>query len=99
MAKTVEVSDDDVKQVFDQTRRRYITPERRRVEQMVFHTMAEADAASARIKGGESFSAVAAALGLKEQDLDLGTVTKSSSTRRRAIQARRCGSAAFWTIS
>jgi peptidyl-prolyl cis-trans isomerase D len=78
VAKTVEVSDDDVKQIFEQNRRRYITPERRHVEQMVFHTTAEAEAASARIKGGESFSAVAAALGLKEQDLDLGLVTKST---------------------
>jgi peptidyl-prolyl cis-trans isomerase D len=78
LAKTVEVPDDDVKQIFDQNRSRYITPERRQVEQMVFPTMAEAQAASERIKSGLSFSALAAERGLKEQDLDLGTVAKST---------------------
>jgi peptidyl-prolyl cis-trans isomerase D len=40
--------------------------------------MAEAQAASERIKGGLTFSALAAERGLKEQDLDLGTVPKST---------------------
>jgi peptidyl-prolyl cis-trans isomerase D len=78
LAKTVEVSDDDVKKFFDLYRARYITPERRHVEQMVFPTMAEAQAASEKIKGGLSFAALATERGLKEQDLDLGTVTKST---------------------
>jgi peptidyl-prolyl cis-trans isomerase D len=78
LAKTVEVSDDDVKQIFDKDRSRYITPERRHVEQMVFPTMAEAQAASDRIKGGLTFAALAAERGLKEQDLDLGTVNKTT---------------------
>jgi peptidyl-prolyl cis-trans isomerase D len=78
LAKTVEVSDDDVKKVFDQNHSRYITPERRHVEQMVFPTMAEAEAASERIKGGMTFAALATKRGLKAQDLDLGTVTKST---------------------
>jgi peptidyl-prolyl cis-trans isomerase D len=78
LAKSAEVSDDAVKQIFDQYRNRYITPERRHVEQMVFPTMAEAEAASAQIKAGKSFAQLAAERGLKEQDLDLGMVTKST---------------------
>ncbi len=78
LAKTVEISDDDLKQVFDSNRSRYITPEKRRIEQMVFPTMAEAEAASARLKSGTTFAALAAERGIKEQDLDLGTVTKST---------------------
>jgi len=78
LAKTAEVPDEDVKQIFDTYRNRYITPERRRVEQMPFPSMAEAQAASERIKGGLTFSALAAERGLKEQDLDLGTVPKST---------------------
>ncbi len=74
----MEVSDDDVKQVFDSNRSRYITPEKRHIEQMVFPTMAEAQAASARLKSGTTFAALAAERGIKEQDLDLGTVTKST---------------------
>jgi peptidyl-prolyl cis-trans isomerase D len=78
LAKTAEVPDDDVKQIFDTYRNRYITPERRHIAQMPFPSMAEAQAASDRIKGGLTFAALAAERGLKEQDLDLGTVPKST---------------------
>ena len=78
LAKTAEVPDEDVKKIFDTYRNRYITPERRHIEQMPFPNMAEAEAASARINGGLTFAALAAERGLKEQDLDLGTVPKST---------------------
>jgi len=78
LAKTVEISDDDVKKIFDSNRSRYITPEKRHVEQMVFPTMADAEAASTRLKAGTTFAALAAERGIKEQDLDLGTVTKTT---------------------
>jgi peptidyl-prolyl cis-trans isomerase D len=77
VGKWMEISDDDVKRAFDEHRSRYVTPERRHVEQMVFPTMAEAEAADARIKGGLSFAALAAERNLKDADTDLGTVTKS----------------------
>jgi peptidyl-prolyl cis-trans isomerase D len=77
LAKSIEVSDKDVKNAYDQNPSRYITPERRHVEQIVFPTMPEAQAASARIKSGLSFTALAAERGLKEGDIDLGTVPKS----------------------
>jgi peptidyl-prolyl cis-trans isomerase D len=78
LAKTAEVPDEDVKQIFDAYRNRYITPERRHIAQMPFPSMAEAQAASDRIKGGLTFAALAAERGLKVQDLDLGTVPKST---------------------
>jgi peptidyl-prolyl cis-trans isomerase D len=78
LGKTVEVSDDEVKKAFDENRSRYITPEKRHIEQMVFPTMAEAEAASAKIKAGTTFAQLATERGLKEQDLDLGTVTKTT---------------------
>ncbi len=56
---------------------RYVKAERRHVQQIVFPTMADAEAAEARIKGGLSFAALAAERGLKDTDIDLGTVTKS----------------------
>jgi len=40
--------------------------------------MAEAQAASARLKSGTTFAALASERGIKEQDLDLGTVTKTT---------------------
>ncbi len=77
IAKWMEISDADIKRAFDEHRSRYITPERRHVEQIVFPTMQEAEAAEARIKDGLSFAALAAERGLKQQDIDLGTVPKS----------------------
>jgi peptidyl-prolyl cis-trans isomerase D len=77
LGKWIEISDDDVKRAFDEHRSRYVTPERRHVQQIVFPTMEEADAAAARLKDGVTFAALAAERGLKEQDFDLGMATKA----------------------
>ncbi len=77
IAKWMEISDADIRQYYDEHQGRYATPERRHVEQMVFPTMPEAEAADARLKDGLSFAALAAERGIKEQDIDLGTVPKS----------------------
>ncbi|HTV27763.1 MAG TPA: SurA N-terminal domain-containing protein [Xanthobacteraceae bacterium] len=78
LAKSIEVSDADVKKAYDENIKAYVTPERRHVEQIVFPNMAEAQAASDRIKSGTTFAALAAERGLKEPDFDLGTVAKSA---------------------
>ncbi len=77
LAKSIAVSDADVKKNYDDNLQQYVTPERRQVEQIVFHNMAEAQAASTRIKSGVTFAAVADERGLKQSDIDLGTVPKS----------------------
>jgi peptidyl-prolyl cis-trans isomerase D len=77
LAKWMEISDDDIKQAYDKRHQSYVTPERRHIEQIVFPSMAEAQAAVDRIKAGTSFTALAAERGFKEQDIDLGTVAKS----------------------
>ena len=77
LAKWMEVSDDDVKKAYDERRSSFTTPERRHIEQLVFPTMADAQTAADRIKSGTSFVSVAAERGMKEQDIDLGTVAKS----------------------
>lgn len=77
LAKSIAVSDADVKKKYDESIQQYTTPERRHVEQIVFPSMAEAQAASARINAGTTFAAVAAERGLKPTDIDLGTVAKS----------------------
>jgi peptidyl-prolyl cis-trans isomerase D len=78
LAKSIEVSDADVKKSYDENLKNYVTPERRHVEQIIFSDMAQAKAASDRIKSGTSFAAIAAERGLKESDIDLGTVAKSA---------------------
>ena len=77
LGRWMEISEADIKAEFDARRSRYVTPERRHVEQIVFPTMQEAEAAEARIKDGLSFAALAAERGLKEKDFDLGTVSKN----------------------
>jgi peptidyl-prolyl cis-trans isomerase D len=78
LAKSIEVSDADVKKSYEQNLKAYTTPERRHVEQIVFPNMADAQAAADRVKSGTSFTAVATDRGLKESDIDLGTVAKTA---------------------
>jgi peptidyl-prolyl cis-trans isomerase D len=77
LAKSVEVSDEDVKKDFDEHHSRFVTPERRHLQQIVFPNMSDAQAASDRIKQGTTFAQIAADRGLKEKDIDLGTIAKS----------------------
>src|SRR5262249_19203408 len=77
LAKWMEVSDEDIKQTYDQRHASFTTPERRHVEQIVFPTLADAQAAADRIKNGAHFTDIAHDRGLKRQDIDLGTIPKS----------------------
>ncbi|EGP07556.1 peptidyl-prolyl cis-trans isomerase PpiD [Bradyrhizobiaceae bacterium SG-6C] len=77
-AKSITISDDDAKKVFEQRRERYATPERRQVLQIPFPNADEAKAASERIKAGTSFEDIAKERKLTTADIDLGTVAKSS---------------------
>ena len=78
LAQWLQISDDDVKKAYDERRSSFTTPEKRHVEQILFPQMADAQAAADRIKSGTSFMAIATERGLKAQDIDLGTVSKSS---------------------
>ncbi len=77
MAKWMEISDEEARQTYDENRTRYITPERRHIEQIVFPNADEARAAADKLAQGTSFEALATERGLKEQDIDLGSVTKA----------------------
>jgi peptidyl-prolyl cis-trans isomerase D len=77
LGRWMEIPEADIKAEYDAHRNRYVTPERRQVEQIVFPTMQEAEAAAARLKDGLSFAALAAERGLKDKDIDLGSVSKS----------------------
>jgi peptidyl-prolyl cis-trans isomerase D len=87
LAPWIQVSDQDAKRAYDERRARYSTPERRRVQQIVFPNAEEAKAASERIKAGTSFAAIAEERGLKEHDTDLGKVTKAGIVDRAVADA------------
>jgi hypothetical protein len=56
--------------------------ERRHVQQISFPNLDEAKKAAARIAAGTSFEAIALERGLKESDIDLGTISKSDLADR-----------------
>jgi peptidyl-prolyl cis-trans isomerase D len=77
VAKPDAVSDADAMKLYDQVKaQRYETPEKRDIQQIVFPNEADAAAASARIKAGTSFAAIASERNLGAADIDLGTKTK-----------------------
>jgi peptidyl-prolyl cis-trans isomerase D len=77
IAKSIEVSDADVKRAYDEHLARYTTPERRDLQQIVFPNQEEADKAAQRLKQGMTFDALVKERGLKDTDVNLGLVTKT----------------------
>jgi peptidyl-prolyl cis-trans isomerase D len=76
LAKPDSVTDADAQKLYDDVKgRRFGTPEQRTLRQIVFSDAANAAAAAARIKAGESFDTVATAL--KLTPVELGAKTKA----------------------
>jgi peptidyl-prolyl cis-trans isomerase D len=76
-ARWIEVSEADVKRAYEDRHSRYVTPERRHIEQIDFPSAEAAKAAADRIAAGTGFLDIAKELGKTEKDIDLGTVTKA----------------------
>jgi peptidyl-prolyl cis-trans isomerase D len=87
LAAQIEVSDDDLKKAYADRRSRYQTPERRHLQQIVFPNMDEAKAAADKLTQGTTFAALAAERGLKDSDIDLGTVAKPALVDRDVADA------------
>jgi peptidyl-prolyl cis-trans isomerase D len=86
-AKWIEISDDELKRAYEDRRARYVTPERRHIEQIDFPNAEAASAAAERIAKGASFAEIAKELGKTEKDIDLGTVTKAGIIDRAVADA------------
>lgn len=73
-AAEVSVSEDEIRKAYDAEIQagRIGTPERRRIQQIVFPSEAEARAAVDKLKAGTTFDALAEQLGLPQADIDLG---------------------------
>ncbi len=65
-----------LKAAYDANISEYVQPEKRLVERLVYPSQAEAEAAKARLDGGEDFSVLVAERGLELNDIDLGDVAK-----------------------
>ena len=80
VAKTITVSDEDARKVFEQRRDDFAKPERREVLQIAFPTMEDAKAAREKIAAGTSFEDIAKERKLTPADIDLGLLTKTAMT-------------------
>jgi len=87
LAQWMQISDDDIKKAYDEKHSSFVTPEKRHIEQIVFPQVADAQAAADRIKSGTSFADIAAERGLKQQDIDLGTVAEASMIDPKVAEA------------
>lgn len=76
MADPKSVSDDDAHAAYDGAPGRFGTPEKRRVEQVVFPDRASADAAAKRLAEGVDLGTILAERNVKPADADLGLVAK-----------------------
>lgn len=87
---TVIVTDAQIQQQYDANKSTYVIPEKRDVQQIDFKTLAEAQAARAKIASGTGFDALAAERGLKPEQISLGTLTQEElpdAERAKAIFA------------
>jgi peptidyl-prolyl cis-trans isomerase D len=86
-ARSIEVSDEDLKRAYEERKIRLATPERRQIQQIVFPKADDARAAADRIAKGETFEAIAKERGLADKDIDLGTVTRAAILDRVVADA------------
>lgn len=87
LARTIEVSDADARKAYEERSSRYVTPEKRQVQQISFPSAEEAKAAHDRLVGGLSFDALAAERNIAPSDLDLGLVAKAEMLDPAIAQA------------
>ncbi len=74
----IAITDADAQRAYEERRARYLTPERRTLQQIVFDNPQDAQAASDRIAKGASFLDIAAERKLTEKEVDLGTLTRAT---------------------
>ncbi len=78
LAKPDSVSDEDAQKQYEKDKdAKYTIPEKRKLQQIVFASEAEAAEAEAKIKAGASFEDIAKARKLADADFNLGEVTKA----------------------
>lgn len=76
MAADIQISDDDLQKAYESIRDRLGAPERRDIDQIVFPSAEEANAAAKRIAEGAKFDEIVAERGLKPSDISVGTVAR-----------------------
>ena len=81
IANPAEVSDADAEAAYQKLAGKdpkFGAPEKRDLQQILFHSEADAEAAEAKLKAGASFEDLVKERGLKPEDTDLGQTTKDA---------------------
>jgi peptidyl-prolyl cis-trans isomerase D len=90
LANPAEVSDADAQAAYDRVAGKdpkYGAPEKRDLQQILFPSEAEAQAAAAKIKTGASFDDIVKERGLKSEDADLGETAKDQIVDKQEADA------------
>jgi len=88
LAEAQTISDEDAKKRYDEVKaQRYVTPEKRTIEQIPYADEASAQAARAQIDAGKTFGDLVAERKLTQKDVDLGTVTKDALIDKAVAEA------------
>lgn len=79
LAKPGDVTDEEARALYEKVKdTRFGSPEKRKLQQILFKTDAEAAEALAKIRSGTSFDEIAKANNLTDKDIDLGEVTRAA---------------------
>lgn len=76
VAETIEIPEERLRVEYEARKAEFDKPERREIEQIVFPTREEAEAARARLAEGLTFAALAEERGLAPEDYRLGLLTR-----------------------
>lgn len=87
LAPWIQVSEEDVKAAYDANPGRFGTAEKRTLQQIVFPSTQDAEAAAEKIKGGATFEEIAQDRKLSDKDISLGTVAKSDLIDPKVAEA------------
>ena len=82
IAAEVNVTEAQIAQEYTAKKATYVVPEKREVQQIEFTTIADANAARAKLEKGESFDQLAAEKKIKPADLSLGLQAQSDLGER-----------------
>ena len=81
------VSDEDAQIYYETAASRFVQPEKRQMQQILFNSEEEAKAAKDKITSGASYDDIMAERNLTEADVDFGLLTKVEITDQAAAEA------------
>lgn len=85
--ETISLSDEELKAYYETSKAQYDEPERRKLQQLIFSDKAAADEAYTKLEEGADFVELGKSLGMTDDDIELGTFTKSGMADKTLAEA------------